>query len=656
MRLFLFSGFVLGDDPGYADHVSQILKGTYPPIGPHAVFSCRPILLYTIALPVYLFGWYDWSFVLPILLSSLACIVIVYLAGNTLSGTCAAVLASLMFITFPLDAVHATTLSNDILLSAFVWGGGFLLLLSYNRYHKKGFLLLTTASGFIVGAAIAIKFNAVVAPAIILMTLLVVLFGRLRRGGYKTFVFWSIGWIAANIILCLFLYWRSGDFLAHYHAEMRFNLDYNPSGYFSGGGDLMRFLLYYPQLILGIKKEGHLGYQFMPYGYFFLCFFFCLPLMFLQRFEKLRLPAFMAVLYMIIMEFTPLKLTPNYVPIHRLPRFLHIASIPAAVTMGIALSVSLRMNRRIIKICIWVGILSLGLTSLYWSYVKSTFYKDCSYDQRWAWELVRNTTTKKIITDIEMRNYLMFRSGFQPPARIEYPEKLPQHVPSRSLVILGGARRPEMHPAYASNWHKNCESKDWLLISEASYPLKPWRLSKLQIYQIDWDGTKRMDEAVQRPSPRKHYQQHPEIKGMRKIAELDVGDPISEKRLNYQITRLGWKGSRGFSYPDGMNLEDDGIAYHGVERITLKKMIPHRAIIIIKRLDPTVAHQKVKVYFQNNLIGTWSLSREGLPYHWHESIFEIPPEVVTNTSGELSFSFQESDADINSFYYWFYQS
>jgi hypothetical protein len=212
-----------------------------------------------------------------------------------------------------------------------------------------------------------------------------------------------------------------------------------------------------------------------------------------------------------------------------------------------------------------------------------------------------------------------------------------------------------MHPTYANNWHKNCESKDWLLISEASYPLKPWRLSTLRIYQIDSGGTKRMGDEVQSPSPRKYYQQHPEINGMRKIAELNVGDSISEKRLNYQITRLSWKGSRDFSYPDGVDLEDDGIAYHGVERITLKKLIPHRAIIIIKRLDPTVAHQKVKVYFQNNLVGTWSPSREGIPYHWHESIFRIPPEVVTGTSGELSFSFEESDSDINSFYYWFYQ-
>jgi len=72
-------------------------------------------------------------------------------------------------------------------------------------------------------------------------------------------------------------------------------------------------------------------------------------------------------------------------------------------------------------------------------------------------------------------------------------------------------------------------------------------------------------------------------------------------------------------------------------------------------LDPTVAHQKINVHFQNVLVGTWSPSEKGIPGHWHESTFKIPPEVVTETSGEISFYLEESDFDINSFYYWFFQ-
>lgn len=655
IRLFLFSGFVLGDDPAYADFVSRILKGSYPSIGSHSTFTCRPIILYAIALPIYLFGWFDWSFVLPILLASLINTVLVYLAGNRLSGPVAGVLAALAYMTFPLDAVHATTLSNDILLSTFIWGGGFLLLLSYNNYSRKAYLLLIIVSGFIVGAAVGIKLNAVVAPIILLTTLFVVLWNQLRGGGYKTLTAWTIGWMLANILLCLFLYNLSGDFLAHYHAEMRFNLDYNPSGYFVGEGSLIRFLLYYPKLILGIAKEGHQGYRFMPYGYFFLCFFLFLPITFSQHFRALRLPALLALVYMLIMEFTPLRLSPNYVPIHRLPRFLHVASMPAAVAIGIAFATFATMKNRLIKTCTCLLLVALVVTSLYWSYVKATFYKDCTLDQRWAWEIVKDTSAQKIITDIEMRNYLMFRSGFQPVTRIDYPKRLSRNIPPRSLIVLGGARRPDVYPGYADNWYRNRQSKDWLLISEAPFPLKPWRLSKLRIYQIDSTGKKESDAKAQEPSRRQYHQNHSAINGMRKIAELDVGDTASEKRLNYNITRMSWSGSRDFPYPNGVFLEDDGKAYRGMEIIVLKKLIPNKPIVIVKRLDPTVANQEVKVYFKSVFVGTWSPSQEGIPGHWYESVFTVPPEFVTDTSGELSFSFAKSDFDINSFYYWFFQ-
>ena len=655
IRLFLFSGFVLGDDPAYADFVSRILKGSYPPIGSHSVFTCRPIILYAIAFPVCLFGWYDWSFVLPILLASLSNTALVYLAGNRLSGPLAGVLAALVYITFPLDAVHATTLSNDIPLSTFIWGGGLLLLYSYNKYNKRAYLLLTMLSGFIVGAAVGIKLNAVVAPAILLTTMIVIQWKELKGGGYKTPIAWMAGWLLANVLLCIFLYSLSGDFIAHYHAEMRFNLDYNPSGYFVGEGSLLRFLLYYPKLILGILKEGHYGYQFMPYGYFFICYFLCLPLVFIKRFRGILLPAFLAIVYMLIMEFTPLKLSPDYVPIHRLPRFLHIALIPSAVAIGIAFSVFATMRNRIIKVCIWLPFIVLMVTSLYWSYVKANFYKDCALDHRWAWEVVKDTSAKKIITDIEMRNYLMFRSGFKPPTRIDYPKKLPRKVPLQSLVILGGARRPDVYPGYADNWYRNSESESWLLISEAPFLLKPWRLSKLRIYQTDSTGRKKSDKKVKIPSNRKYYQRHPAIKGMRKIAELDIGNTASERRLNYSITGQSWSGSRYFSYPDGKFCEDNGKAYREVEKITLKKLIPNMPIVIVKRLDPTVASQRIKVHFQDILVGIWSPSEKGMPGHWHESTFKIPPEVVTETSGEISFYLEESDFDINSFYYWFFQ-
>jgi len=655
LRLLLFSGFVLGDDPAYADFVSHILNGSYPPVYSHSVFACRPIILYSIALPVYLFGWFEWSFVLPILLASLTNTGLVYLAGNTLWGPLAGVLAALVYMTFPLDAVHATTLSNDILLSTFIWGGGFVLLLSYKHHDKRRYLLLPVASGFIVGAAVGIKLNALVAPFILLAPLVLVQWKGFRGGAFKSLIAWMIGWLLANMLLCVFLYSLSGDILAHYHAEMKFNLDYNPSGYLPGEGSLVRFLLYYPKLIVGILREGHRGYQFMPYGYFFICFFLCLPLVLGKRFRVILLPAFLALGYMLIMEFAPLKVSPDYVPIHRLPRFLHIASMPAAVAIGVTVAILLSVRSRAIQMGAWLGVTALAVTSLYWSYVKAQFYKDSALDQRRAWQMVAETSAPKIITDGEMRNYLMFRFGFKPPVPIDSPKRLPARVTPQTLVILGGARRPDVWPGYAEDWYRGHERKGWLLISEAPFPIKPWRSSRLRLYQVESTEREGSDEKAKVGSRRRSCQSHFQVEGMRQFAELDVGDSASEKKLAYHIAGQSWSGSRHFPYPDGAFFEDDGKAHRGKEKMMLKNLTPKRPIVIIKRLDPTVANQTIKVHFQDVLVGTWSPSQGGRLGHWHESTFTIPPEVVTGTSGELSFSFEDSDFDVNSFYYWFLQ-
>ena len=179
-------------------------------------------------------------------------------------------------MTFPLDAVHATTLSNDILLSTVLWSGGLLFLLSCRHCQDKKYVYLSLVSGFITGAAVAVKFNALVAPVLFLSIGFVGLWKQLSKGAYKTLIAWSIGWITANGLLCIFLYALSGDFLAHYHAEMRFNLDYNPSGFTAGGESLIQFLLLYPRWISN-TSERRTSWLYISSLWIFLSYLYYLP-------------------------------------------------------------------------------------------------------------------------------------------------------------------------------------------------------------------------------------------------------------------------------------------------------------------------------------------------------------------------------------------
>jgi len=487
VRLLLFSGFVLGDDPAYASFVAQILKGSYPPVESRVLFACRPLVLYPIACSIYLFGWQEWSFILPVLIASLINISIVYGAGNMLCSPLAGCLAALAYATFPLDVVHSTTLSNDILLSMLVWGGGVLMLFAFADHHRKQYLFLSVLSGFIVGAAVAVKLNAVIAPVLFLGAGIIALRGKYFQGKYKILIAWACGWLCANILLCLFLYKLSGDFFAHYHAEMRFNIEFNPSNYSPGISNLINYLLLYPRWILCLAREGPYGYSSPPYGYFFIAFLLCVPFAFFKRFKIIRLPILCALFYLLVMEFTPLKLFPHYVPIHRLSRFLHIASMPAAVVIGIVFTKCILIKNKMFKSNFAVILLTLLASSLYWSWVKAFFYQDCVQDQRWAWQQIKNTTATKIITDEEMGYYLMFRSGSMPNVPIVSLDRAPQVLPSDTLIIAGGARRPDMYPFYAADWEKGLDQKNILLITEALFPLKPWRVSKLKIYRTRQD-------------------------------------------------------------------------------------------------------------------------------------------------------------------------
>jgi 4-amino-4-deoxy-L-arabinose transferase-like glycosyltransferase len=66
--------------------------------------------------------------VLPVLAASLVNVGLVYATGAKLANPPAGFLAAAVYATFPLDVVHGTTVTNDILLATLVWAGGLLLL------------------------------------------------------------------------------------------------------------------------------------------------------------------------------------------------------------------------------------------------------------------------------------------------------------------------------------------------------------------------------------------------------------------------------------------------------------------------------------------------------------------------------------------------
>ena len=159
LRLLFFVGFALGDDPNYADRVYAIIEGYYPSLCKTCVFAFRPILLFFTALPLKYFGWSEFSFILPVLLSSLISICLIYALGKFLFDQKTGLLAAFCLAIFPLNIVHATTMSNDIMLSMLM-ALSMLLFLKGLEAHGKKTVVYLTLSGFVLGVSVGVKINA----------------------------------------------------------------------------------------------------------------------------------------------------------------------------------------------------------------------------------------------------------------------------------------------------------------------------------------------------------------------------------------------------------------------------------------------------------------------------------------------------------------
>ena len=178
--------------------------------------------------------------------------------------------AAFCLAVFPLDLVHASTMSNDLMLSMLV---ALAMLLFLRGFMDEGVktTICFIAAGFILGSATGVKINAL--PLVGLFILIALYYGWREKRWRKEVFFFLASWITVQLVFSMVYYMETGDFLAHIQVELNFNKTYNPSGFVNAPGHLKNTLLYYPALMLGLQTEGHPGYTFYPYGFFYPVFF-----------------------------------------------------------------------------------------------------------------------------------------------------------------------------------------------------------------------------------------------------------------------------------------------------------------------------------------------------------------------------------------------
>ena len=162
LRLFLFSGYGLGDDVNYFTSFHSIYRsGTYNPSDPYAM---RFGIWVPVVLSMKLLGVTEAGFVGAITACSIVNLVLVYLLARQEWEPRYALLAMALLAVFPLDVLSSTLFANDIILATYCFTALWLYRKALRTPEPGAPRVLSAA-----GAGVFLAFGFVTKPWVVLL-------------------------------------------------------------------------------------------------------------------------------------------------------------------------------------------------------------------------------------------------------------------------------------------------------------------------------------------------------------------------------------------------------------------------------------------------------------------------------------------------------
>ncbi len=469
LRVSFFAGAILPDDMVYVSQIDQIRQGGWPEISSANLWAARPLLLVAMRASLAVLGWNDAGLVAPFFAASLALVALAYLVAARIAGRNAGLIAALAIAVCPLDLVYSTTVANDILASAFAWGGvGIAVFASFGRERTSHSAL--AVAGFVTGCAAAVKLTGMIAGPVAALAVWLATRRDARAGLRAPVLVFLAGWLVAQIALAAFIGAHTGDPFAHFAAERDY---YLRSDWMIHDANVGRLLAAYPGWMSGVVPERYGPVTLWPFGAWWWLFAFAAVVAWRRESREIRAAIIATLLVVAFLEFAPLRIWP-YLPIHRLPRAAHLALGPGAVVIGVAFGAIGSIRRGLVVLALFVGMLVPGIIS-----ARTT--SDLGRDKRQAAAIVQTQMPSRVVTDVEMAQYLEFRWMMSPPFAIDAQQSAPSFLPPGSLVIYGGTRRIEYSVDDAPAWRAAAEKSRcaWLEFTPAG--LRPWRTGALEV-------------------------------------------------------------------------------------------------------------------------------------------------------------------------------
>ena len=383
----------LGDDVSYSWLAHWVSIGTYQENG-GSILSIRPLQIIPIGIFYYLFGSgvyqssaYDSiSFVLTVFLT--------YLIGKELYNWKVGTLSAFFMAIFPLAAIHAVTMSDNIPLMFFATFAIFAFIKGIKTKKEKWYVLsgvLTCACGFIMPEGFMFW-----------IVMFVMLLWQIRINGFNSknlYIHGIIGFIAMFAVMLFFNYLNSGNAIitftstASYYSNLT-RPDLLPP-------PISESLIYYPSVMFPYEFSFHpsqlpndlstlistTGQPINKVGIFFYLVIPAFAYLLYRKDSKMLIPGMWFVAGLFLLEFTPMYvgLNPPYIALaHRLDRYLTLIGPSLCLILSAAILEIVRSSKNRFKntkaIILGIGVVIIAATS----FATISFWQQVMIDSRYT--------------------------------------------------------------------------------------------------------------------------------------------------------------------------------------------------------------------------------------------------------------------------------
>jgi len=142
------------------------------------------------------------------------------------------------------------------------------------------------------------------------------------------------------------------------------------------------------------------------------------------------------------------------------------------------------------------------------------------------------------------------------------------------------------------------------------------------------------------------------------IDVVDPLDPDSEKDHQWKITgeRDRYRTRQKLKYPDGVVVEDTGVAFEGGELTwEVKNVEPGSDVYVVWRMDYVHGDWEAEVTANDRRLPNCVCAGSDRKFRWRNWVYVVPAEHVREVGLRMAMKPVTADRDINVFKMWVYQ-